>query len=70
MQFHNPGHDRFGRYDRCVLADGDGGAERWLVGLVACGFDAFGRQCAAAVVVLQLVPFERFGVGLIVAAAI
>ncbi len=58
VQFDDTGQDRFGGADSSVLADGNGGAKRWFIGLVTAGFHAFRAQGAAAEKFLQFVPIN------------
>ncbi|MOA48230.1 hypothetical protein D3C78_1709470 [compost metagenome] len=65
MRFDDPRKDGFGCADIGVLTDRNCSAKRWLVSLVSAGFHAFGTERASAVIVLQLVPVETFGVGFV-----
>jgi len=65
MQLHDARENGFATINRRVLADDDGSLERRLVGFVAAVAHTARGQGAAAVVVLQFVPLERFGVRLV-----
>ncbi|MNF95471.1 hypothetical protein D3C84_782280 [compost metagenome] len=62
VQLGNSAENRLVADHRGVLSNHDGCTKGGLVGVVAVGFDAARAQQTAAVEVLELIPFERFGV--------